>query len=70
MLMKFWKKIDTLLHESFAEHPQDFNCAPSVNDKIVLNDYKNSIESVGDRFEIPLLFLKKMLKFPIIILMR
>jgi hypothetical protein len=64
------KKIDTLLHESFAERPHDFNCAPSVNDKIVLNDYKNSIESVGDRFEIALPFKKKMSKFPIIILMR
>ena len=37
------KKVDFLLHESFAEKPHDFNQALSVNDKIVLNKYRNSI---------------------------
>ena len=31
------KKVDLLLHESFAEKPHDFNQAPSVNDKVGLN---------------------------------
>ena len=35
------KKVDLLLHESFAERPHDYNQAPSINDKIVLNKYKN-----------------------------
>ena len=50
--------------ESFAERPHDFNCAPSVNDKIVLNVYKSSIKTVENRFEIALPFKKRNVEVP------
>ena len=53
------KKVDLLLHESFAEKPHDLNQAPSVEDKIVLNKYHESIKNIGNRFEIALPFKKK-----------
>ena len=52
------KKLDILLHEAFAERPHDFNCAPSVNDKVVLESYKNSIKVVDNQFQIALTFKK------------
>ena len=50
------KKADALLYESFAERPHDFIQAPSVNDKIVLRKYKESIETVDNRYHIGLPF--------------
>ena len=50
------KKVDLLLHESFVERPHDFNQAPSVNDKIVLDKYKKSIKNNGNRYQIQLPF--------------
>ena len=58
------KKIDTLLHESFAERPHDFNNAPSVNDKIVLDKYKNSVKAVNNRYQIALPFKKENVEVP------
>ena len=52
------KKFDTLLQESFAERPHDFNHAPSVNDKIVLEKYKGSIKAIDNRYQIELPFKK------------
>ena len=52
------------MHESFAEHPHDFNCAPSVNDKVVLESYKNSIKVVDDRFQIALPFKTGKVEMP------
>ena len=48
--------MDLLLHESFAERPHDFNQAPSVNDKIALDKYKNSIKNISNRYQIELQF--------------
>ena len=56
--------MDVLLHESFAERPHDFNHAPSVNDKIVLEKYKNSIKTVDDRYQIELPFKKDDVNVP------
>ena len=52
------------MHESFAERPHDFNQAPSINDKIVLQKYKKSIENIGGRYQIPLPFKKDTLNLP------
>ena len=52
------KKVDLLLHELFAEQPHDFNHAPSVNDKVVLEKYKSSIKAIDDRYQIKLPFKK------------
>ena len=41
------KKVDLLLRESFAERPHDFNQVPSVEDKIVLKQYKESSKNIG-----------------------
>ena len=46
--------MDVLLHKSFAKRPHDFNYAPSVNDKIVLEKYKKSIKTIDDRYQIEL----------------
>ena len=53
------KKVDLLLHESFAEKPHDFNQASSVEDKIVLNKYHETIKNIGNRFQIALPFKEK-----------
>ena len=58
------KKIDVLLHESFAERPHDFNSAPSVNDKIVLEKYKDSIKCENGRYQISLPFKKDIVEVP------
>ena len=58
------KKVDVLLHESFAERPHDFNHAPSVDDKVVLEKYKSSIKIVNDRFQIVLPFKKSDVEVP------
>ena len=58
------KKVDLLLHESFAERPHDFNQAPSVNDKIVLDKYKKSIKNIGDRYQIELPFKQNDINLP------
>ena len=50
--------MDVLLHESFAKRPHDFNQAPSVNDKIVLEKYKNSLKAIDNRYQIELPFKK------------
>ena len=47
-----------LLHESLAERPHDFSCAPSVDDTVVLEKYKSSIKIVNDQFQIALPFKK------------
>ena len=36
------KKLDLVLHESFAERPHDFNYAHSIEDKFVLQKYINN----------------------------
>ena len=56
--------MDLLLHESFAEQPYDFNQAPSVNDKIVLEKYKNSIKNIDNRYQIELPFKKDHVNVP------
>ena len=53
-----------LLHESFAEQPHDFNCAPSVNDKVVLEKYKSSIKVIDNRYQIALPFKKDEVEMP------
>ena len=58
------KKVDVLLRESFAERPHDFNSAPSVNDKIVLQHYKDSIKCENSRYQISLPFKKKNVEVP------
>ena len=45
------KKVDLLLHESFAENPHDLNQAASVEDKIALNKYNETIGNVDNRFQ-------------------
>ena len=52
------------MHESFAERPNDFNCAPSVDDKVVLEKYKNSIKTVDNRYQIALPFKKENVEVP------
>ena len=52
------------MHESFAERPRDFNCAPSVDDKVVLHKYKNSIKTVKNRYQIALPFKKENVVVP------
>ena len=61
------KKVDLLLHESFAEKPHDLNQAPSVNDKIVLSKYKESIQNIGGRYQIELPLNRRVLIYLIII---
>ena len=58
------RKVDVLLHESFAERPHDFNQAPSINNKMVLENYKNSIKTVDDRCHIELPFKKDYVSVP------
>ena len=58
------KKIDTLLHETFAKRPNDFNSAPSVNDKIVLDKHKDSIKTVNIRYQLVLPFKKENVLVP------
>ena len=58
------KKLDVLLQESFAERLHDFNCAPSVDDKVVLEKYKSSIKIINDRFQIALSFKKNEVEVP------
>ena len=52
------------LHESFAVWPHDFNCASSVDDKVVLEKYKSSIKIVNDWFQIALPFKKSEVEVP------
>ena len=52
------------MHESFAKKPHDLNQAPSVNDKIVLNKYQESIKNIGGRYEIALPFKEKDVNLP------
>ena len=58
------KKVDLLLRESFAEKPYDFNQAPSVNDKIVLSKYKESIQNIGGHYQIELPFKQEVINLP------
>ena len=64
------KKVDVLLHELFAERPHDFNCAPSVDDKVVLKKYKSSIKVIDNRFQRALPFKKGEVEMPITTRMR
>ena len=52
------------MHKSFAERPHDFICAPSVDDKVVLEKYKNSIETVDNQYQIALPFKKDDVEVP------
>ena len=52
------------MHESFAERPHDFNCAPSVDDKVALEKCKNSIKTVDNRYQIALPFKKENVEVP------
>ena len=56
--------MDILLHESFVDHLHDFNCAPSVDDIVVLESYKKSIKVVDNRFQIALPFKKGKVEMP------
>ena len=57
-------KVDLLFRESFAEKPHDFNQAPSVNDKIVLSIYKESIKNIGGRYQIELPYKQEGINLP------
>ena len=61
-----WKKdlVDVLLHESFAERPQDFYHALSIDDKVVLEKYKSSVKIVDNRFQTALPFKKSYVEVP------
>ena len=50
------KRLDTLIHESFAEKHHDTNTVPSVEDKVVLQQYRESIKVENDRYIIGLPF--------------
>ena len=61
---KLEKRLDTIIYESFAEKPHDSNVAPSVEDKLVLKSYENSVKNVGGRFEIGLPFKNENVELP------
>ena len=59
------KKLDgLLLHEQFAEKSYYQTVAPSIEDKLVLKKYNNSIKNIGSRYEIGLLLKKKDVTLP------
>ena len=58
------QQLDTIIYESFAKKPHDSNVAPSVEDKLVLKSYKNSVKNVGGRFEIGLPFKNENVELP------
>ena len=58
------KKVDLLLHESFAEKPNELNQVPSVNDKTVLNKFQNSMKNIGGGYEIAFPFKEKNINLP------
>ena len=57
-------RLDSIMHEKFAEKLYDPMEALSVEDQVVIDKYENSIEKVGDRYKIKLSFKADHVELP------